>query len=149
MRSTSVQKNKFETLCILASVKKTNLLKIQTLKLYTILRSRFCHFCWAQNTTSFDLIFCTLIDLIITYNKNFCPDFFGTLKCHIRIFKKKQAHWSPGAICRHPTTLFIHYKSLDCSTIQIQPPALPKNTLDSTKVLHTNLYSNPPPQDRW
>jgi hypothetical protein len=37
---------------------------------------------------NFGLIFFTLVDPIILYIKNFCPKFFGTFKCHFRIFLK-------------------------------------------------------------
>jgi hypothetical protein len=35
---------------------------------------------------NFGLIFCTVVDPIIVYIKNFCLKFFETLKCHFRFF---------------------------------------------------------------
>jgi hypothetical protein len=51
-------------------------------------------FCYTSNTTNLDLNFCILVDLTMSYIKNF----------HFEIFEK-QAPWSSGAICPFPGTV--------------------------------------------
>jgi hypothetical protein len=38
------------------------------------------------------LIFCTVVDLIIVYHKNFCPEFFKTFKNYFRFFFQKKGY---------------------------------------------------------
>jgi hypothetical protein len=53
---------------------------------------RICHFCWDKTTTNFWLIFCTLVDFIIIYIKNFCPSFFWKLSNFISEYLKNELH---------------------------------------------------------